>query len=94
MELSNQQILDCLETGTPFVLAAILSHQGSTPRTSGSRMVVMPDGTLLGTIGGGLVEANVKDACLALIRKKHVKSSPFFWTRNSRAVWTWSVGAA
>jgi xanthine dehydrogenase accessory factor len=70
MELSNQQILECLEKGTPFALAAILSHQGSTPRTSGSRMGVMPDGTLLGTIGGGLLEAKVKDVCLELIQKK------------------------
>ncbi|EMS77953.1 putative xanthine and CO dehydrogenases maturation factor, XdhC/CoxF family [Desulfotignum phosphitoxidans DSM 13687] len=78
MELSNQQILDCLEKGAPFALAAILSHQGSTPRTSGSRMVVMPDGTLLGTIGGGLVEAKVKDACLTLIREKTCQIQSFF----------------
>ncbi len=51
MELSKiLGVLDCLETGTPpFALTAILSHRGSTPRTSGSRMrVVMPDGTVTG----------------------------------------------
>ncbi len=77
VELSNKQILDCLETGTPFALVAILSHQGSTPRTSGSRMVVMPDGTLFGTIGGGLLEAKVTDACLELIRKKTCRIQAF-----------------
>ena len=77
MELSNQQILECLEKGTPFALAAILTHQGSTPRTSGSRMVVMPDGTILGTIGGGLLEATVRDTCLGLIKKEHCRIQPF-----------------
>lgn len=77
MELSNKQILGCLEKGDPFALAAILSHQGSTPRTSGSRMLVMLDGTLLGTIGGGLLEAKVKHACLDLIRKKTCRIQPF-----------------
>jgi xanthine dehydrogenase accessory factor len=77
MELSNQQILACLEKGAPFALAAILSHKGSTPRTSGSRMIVMPDGTLLGTIGGGLLEATVKDTCLELIKKQTCSIQPF-----------------
>ncbi|MFN2359069.1 MAG: XdhC family aldehyde oxidoreductase maturation factor [Desulfotignum sp.] len=70
MELSNQHILDCLKKGTPFALAAIISHKGSTPRTSGSRMIVLPDRTILGTIGGGLVEAKVMDTCLELIPQK------------------------
>jgi xanthine dehydrogenase accessory factor len=78
MELSNQQILACLEKGAPVALAAILTHQGSTPRTSGSRMAVMPDGSILGTIGGGLLEARVRDTCLALIKKKTCRIQPFF----------------
>jgi xanthine dehydrogenase accessory factor len=70
MELSNQDILDCLKKGAPFALVSIISHKGSTPRTSGSRMIVLPDRTILGTIGGGLVEAMVMDTCLELITKK------------------------
>ena len=77
MELTNQQILDCLQKGAPFALAAILSHQGSTPRTSGSRMIVLPDGTILGTIGGGLVEATVRDICLELIPEKTCRIRSF-----------------
>jgi xanthine dehydrogenase accessory factor len=77
MELTNQQILTCLEKGAPIALAAILSHKGSTPRTSGSRMIVMPDGTLLGTIGGGLLEATVKDTCLELIKKQTCRIQQF-----------------
>jgi len=77
MELSHQQILDCLKKGFPFALAAIISHKGSTPRTSGSRMIVLPDRTILGTIGGGLVEAKVMDTCLELIPRKTCRIQTF-----------------
>ncbi|MCA1785057.1 MAG: XdhC/CoxI family protein, partial [Desulfobacteraceae bacterium] len=77
MELSNQHILDCLKKDDPFALAAIISHKGSTPRTSGSRMIVLPDRTIVGTIGGGLIEAQVMDTCLDLISKKSCRIQSF-----------------
>ncbi|MEX1299803.1 MAG: XdhC family aldehyde oxidoreductase maturation factor [Desulfotignum sp.] len=85
MELTNQQILDCLQKGTPVALAAILSHKGSTPRTSGSRMIVLPDGTILGTIGGGLVEATVRDVCLDLIPNKTCRIQSFALNQELKA---------
>lgn len=85
MELTNQQILEYLEKGPPFALAAILSHQGSTPRTSGSRMIVLQDGTILGTIGGGLVEATVRDTCLDLIPKNACRIRSFSLNRELKS---------
>jgi len=67
MESLTQNILDCLNQGTPFALATIMSHKGSTPRTSGSKMVVLADGQIYGTIGGGLVEARVIETCLSMM---------------------------
>ncbi len=63
------KIIEEIEKETPFVLATILSHTGSTPRTSGSRMMVRSDGTIEGTIGGGLVEARVMEACAGMMDK-------------------------
>ncbi|HKJ99434.1 MAG TPA: XdhC family protein [Desulfotignum sp.] len=77
MELLNRHILDCLKKGDSFALAAIISHKGSTPRTSGSRMIVMPDRTILGTIGGGLVEARVMDTCLELLPRETCRITSF-----------------
>lgn len=48
-----------LQAGRPAVLATIVSHRGSTPRTAGARMAVRADGSFVGTIGGGKVEAEV-----------------------------------
>ena len=41
------------------VLAVITSRKGSTPRMPGARMLVFADGKTVGTIGGGLMEAEV-----------------------------------
>ena len=77
MESLTQNILDCLNQGTPFALATIMSHKGSTPRTSGSKMVVLADGQIYGTIGGGLVEARVIETCLSMMPSPHCQIKRF-----------------
>jgi xanthine dehydrogenase accessory factor len=48
-------------------LATIVKTKGSTPRKAGAKMVVRPDGTAVGTICGGCVEAEVyAEALLAM----------------------------
>ena len=42
--------------GEPGVLCTITAKRGSAPRGGGTWMLVRPDGTVLGTIGGGAVE--------------------------------------
>jgi xanthine dehydrogenase accessory factor len=43
----------------PKVLATIVSRKGSAPREVGTKMIIYKDGTTVGTIGGGCVEADV-----------------------------------
>jgi len=40
-------------------LCTIIDSQGSTPRHTGSKMLVYPDGKILGTVGGGELENRV-----------------------------------
>lgn len=51
--------LELLKSGESFVLASIFDSQGSAPRTTGARMIIKKDGSILGTVGGGKVEALV-----------------------------------
>ena len=48
-------------------LATVVTTRGSTPREAGARMIVYPDGSLSGTIGGGCGEAQVRQAALDVI---------------------------
>lgn len=40
-----------------IALVVVIEAKGSAPRHPGSRMLVMPDGKTIGTIGGGAIEA-------------------------------------
>lgn len=48
------QLVDESET---FVMATVVESSGSTPRSSGAKMAIRRDGSIFGTVGGGLVEA-------------------------------------
>jgi len=56
IEFLAKTINEQLEAGRPVVLVSIMSMQGSTPRRSGTKMVVGADGKGYGTIGGSLLE--------------------------------------
>ncbi|MGA7826977.1 MAG: XdhC family aldehyde oxidoreductase maturation factor [Geobacteraceae bacterium] len=51
-----QAICHILEDGEDLVQATIIKHAGSTPRSVGSKMFIRRDGSIIGSIGGGLVE--------------------------------------
>lgn len=48
----------------PCVYCAVVETRGSTPQKAGAAMLVYPDGTQAGTLGGGCVEAEVKRRAL------------------------------
>ena len=53
-------VLQLLRAGESFVLVTVLRRCGSAPRDAGSRMIVRSDGTIIGTVGGGILEATVQ----------------------------------
>lgn len=47
----------------PAALVTLIESIGSTPRKAGAKMMVKPDGSIVGTIGGGLSEGlSIKEA--------------------------------
>lgn len=48
----------------PCVYCAVVETRGSTPQKAGAAMLVYPDGSQAGTLGGGCVEAEVKRRAL------------------------------
>ncbi len=55
-------VLELMDRGEAFVLATVVRTQGSTPRDAGARMIWRPDGSIVGTVGGGQFELMVMDA--------------------------------
>lgn len=60
MSKTIKALHNSLQQGRAVVMAAILTKQGSAPRSPGTRMIVHEDGAISGTIGGGWVEAQVQ----------------------------------
>jgi xanthine dehydrogenase accessory factor len=57
-----QSLCHLLEAGEDLVIASILSRSGSAPRIAGTKMLVRANQDIVGTIGGGLVEARIQEA--------------------------------
>lgn len=61
-------VLEALAAGTEgAAVATVTAARGSVPRGAGAKMVVWPDGKLLGSIGGGCSEAEVINAARRLL---------------------------
>jgi len=62
-----QEIVRIKTEGEEAALVTIVSATGSTPREEGAKMLVKADGSILGTIGGGSLEAQVIEEAIKVI---------------------------
>jgi xanthine dehydrogenase accessory factor len=69
-------MVDLLQNHESFAVAIVFDKTGSAPRRDGAKMVVRADGSILGTVGGGRLEAEAIDAARKSIgeRKTVVRS--------------------
>ncbi len=66
-----EEIVRIRSEGGSAAIVTVTSVKGSTPRAEGSKMLVRSDGSILGSIGGGSVEARVcKEALKAIHENK------------------------
>jgi xanthine dehydrogenase accessory factor len=56
-----------LEQQRPFVFCAVVDTRGSTPQKAGAAMLVFADGGQRGTLGGGCIEAEVRQRALRVL---------------------------
>lgn len=48
-----------LEQGASAAMATVMKTRGSTPQQVGAKMVIFDDGSFIGTVGGGCIEADI-----------------------------------
>jgi xanthine dehydrogenase accessory factor len=61
------ELTSVLNQGRECVYCAVVETRGSTPQKAGAAMLVFPDGSQSGTLGGGCVEAEVKQRALRVL---------------------------
>lgn len=75
--------LEAVERDEAVALASIVRVRGSSPRHTGSRMLIWPDGRIVGTIGGGTLEWRVTEhARTALAEQRPRFTNYVFDTRG------------
>ncbi|MEW5724579.1 MAG: XdhC family protein [Thermodesulfobacteriota bacterium] len=65
-----RRLMQELVSGRPAALGTIIRQAGSSPRSLGTKFLVRRDGSLVGSIGGGMLEARVIEAALALMGRR------------------------
>ena len=62
------QLLDALAQGEPFALGVISGIKGSSPQKKGAKALFFADGRIVGTLGGGCLEAEIQDRARRALR--------------------------
>jgi len=77
MEDVFQKLADIEKGGMQAALAIVVRTKGSTPRKAGAKMIVMEDGSILGTLGGGGLEKKVIEESLEAMKTGRAKLTSF-----------------
>lgn len=62
------ELEQAISQGGNFVLCTVIAAMGSSPAKPGQKMIVRSDGTIRGTVGGGVNEERIRRAALELFR--------------------------
>ena len=82
---------DWLAAKQNVVLATVIETWGSSPRPTGSRMIINDKGDFSGSVSGGCVETAVVRESIGLIKEKKPFKKIEFKVSNKNA---WEVGLA
>ena len=77
-----EEVLRLKRQGRTSAIATIVECRGSSPQKQGAKMLVRDDGTILGTLGGGCLEADVVQAALMTMKDGNPLTLPFDLTER------------
>ncbi len=70
-------LVEIKDQGKRAALAIVVRTKGSTPRKTGAKMIVMEDGGILGTLGGGGLEKKIIEESLEALKEGKAKLTSF-----------------
>jgi xanthine dehydrogenase accessory factor len=78
--------------GDRMALATIVQVKGSTYRREGARLLVPEHGKPVGTISGGCLEGDVREAAVHVMDEGRPRLLHFDLTADDEVVWGWGLG--
>ncbi|MBP2663304.1 MAG: putative xanthine and dehydrogenase maturation factor, XdhC/CoxF family [Firmicutes bacterium] len=85
MKKVYKKLVQLLSAGENVVLATIFHSAGSAPRSAGAKMIICADGSIIGTVGGGRVEAETIELAKKVQTKRQSVIQPFDLTGSDAA---------
>ena len=82
---------DWVQAKQKVVLVTVIQTWGSSPRQTGSKMIVNEKGDFSGSISGGCVESSVVRECIELLKNNKLFKKLEFKVSNEKA---WEIGLA
>src|SRR5213079_1165298 len=79
-----EEIVQLRRDGRRGAVATIVSVRGSIPSFRTAKMLVRDDGSLVGTIGGGCVEAEVWQAAREVMEEEKARTLKFDLNQNPK----------
>src|SRR5690242_21586967 len=79
-----EEIVKLRREGRRGAVAAIVSVRGSIPSFRTAKMLVRVDGSIVGTIGGGCVEADVWQAARGVMEGEKTRTLTFHLNQNPK----------
>jgi len=64
-----KMLSEAIDSGRSAAFVTVISVGGSTPREAGAKMLVYPDGSIEGTVGGGSIEAMTIKQAVECLKK-------------------------
>lgn len=83
MKTVLQRCIHLLKQGECFILVTVVSREGSAPRRTGARMIIRENKKMIGTIGGGGLEAAVCRQAAQVFATKQPVLSGFDLSRST-----------
>jgi xanthine dehydrogenase accessory factor len=77
-----EEVLKLKKQGRASAIATIVECRGSSPQKQGAKMLVRDDGSIMGTLGGGCLEADVVQAAMMTIKNGDPMTLPFELTER------------
>jgi xanthine dehydrogenase accessory factor len=77
-----EEVLRLKRQGRTSAIATIVECRGSSPQKQGAKMLVRDDGSIMGTLGGGCLEAEVVQASLMAMKDGQPATLPFALTER------------
>jgi len=82
MESIYSKILEAENNHISAALCLIIKTEGSTPRKTGTKMIVYADSAIFGTIGGGAIEQRVIKDALEILKDNQPQIKQYMLQKN------------